>query len=278
MNRKDYAIGLAAAIVLAPTVLADSRVERVFTETFEVGSNPELTIKNIWGNITVLRGKPGRISVEVSEDRSAADREAFDLSLEMIPLRIEQQGDAVSLIVGRRRENQDQHWHCDECRAQYQFVATVPANTTLNLKAINDGDVTVSDIDGVVSARNVNGSVFVEGLRDCDSLKSVNGEINASLNASLPSDCNVETVNGDITFGVSPKSDFRLALTQMNGRVYSEIDVDELDVEPAIETKKRGGRLHYKIRQPAGLRVGNGNGATFHVESLNGDVSIVEVE
>ena len=276
--RSTLYMSLLATLLASPLALAEARIERAFTETFTVGDEAELTIKNIWGDVTVVRGKPGEIRVAIEEDRRAFDQEALDYSLDVIPLRIDQTGDAVSLIVGRKREQYEQQWPCEDCRAAYQFVATVPPDTRVTLRAVNDGEIIVRDIEGLVSAKNVNGPVTVERLRQCDHIKSVNGEVYLGVPGRLPADCAVETVNGDIQVRVTPRSDFDVALTQMNGRVYTQVDVQPIAIDAAIETRQKGGRRHYKIRQPAGLRIGSGQGATLNIESLNGDVSIEEEE
>ena len=52
-----------------------------------------------------------------------------------------------------------------------------------------------------------------------------------------------------------------------------QFEVDQLALPPKVERTDTGSGYHYRIEQPAGLRVGAG-GPAFKYESLNGDIHI----
>lgn len=266
----------AAAVLLATPAFADPvREQREWVQTFDVGPAPTLKVSNIWGDVRISRGDRGVITASISEDRRANGREYFELSHERIPLVIDQTGDEVSFFVGRDQRNMSEQERCRGCRVDYQFLITVPADTTLELRAINDGVVVVDGIDGKVSAKNINGPVTVIGLAQCEHIESINGEVALQLAVPLQSDCNVRTVNGDITITATEKSGIDLALMQSNGRMNSDFPLTTVSIKPEVKHRARNGQNQYEVSQYAGLRLGKG-GHQIMISSLNGDVALVE--
>ena len=54
-------------------------------------------------------------------------------------------------------------------------------------------------ISGQVSAAKVNGPIAAAGLRNCAVMNSVNGEVSLGFDAPPADNCDIGTVNGDIT-------------------------------------------------------------------------------
>jgi DUF4097 and DUF4098 domain-containing protein YvlB len=155
----------------------------------------------------------------------------------------------------------------------YQFEVRVPPNTRVYASTVNDGEVEVSDIEGQVSADNVNGAVTIRNARSCESVESVNGDVSLSFVSAPASDCRIETINGDIRLQVPGGSGLDVAMDLGNGRMTSELPVDPLAIPARVEHRESGGSHRYTIEQAAGLRLAGG-GPVFSVSSLNGDLRI----
>lgn len=263
-------------LLLANIGFAGERVEQseTWTETFAVtASNPSLTIENIWGDVNVRPGKDGEIVVTISERRSAPDQKRFDRSLKTLKLNTESDDNNVAFYVGDR----DNNWHgrnrCRDCRVDYQFDVVVPADAQLDVSTVNDGRIDVAGVAGNVSAANVNGPISVSGIRECSEVNSVNGEVNVDFATPPGENCNIETINGDITLALPERSGFDVTMDLFNGRMLTQLPVDQLALPATVEHIESNGRHQYRIEQQAGVRIGAG-GPMFTISSMNGDIRI----
>jgi hypothetical protein len=262
-------LALMASTISAAEPIVESKT---WTQTYPVATaSPHLVVSNIWGNVRVRAGTVGEISVTIDETRSAPTRKLFDRSLEMMALVIEADSNGVSLLVGGENRNWNFHNRCRECRVDYQFEILVPPGTQVDVGTVTDGRIDVVDVAGTISASNVNGPVYVRGLRDCEVLESVNGAVDISFSLAPGQDCNISTVNGDIIVNMPDGTGVDIALDLFNGRMITDFQVDSYAIPAQVEQSTKDGRLSYKIQQSAGLRL-EGGGPTFSVSSLNGDI------
>jgi len=262
---------LTAGIASSATPVTE---EKAWTETYAVAMTaPHLEVSNIWGSVRVRPGKSGEISVSVSELRTAPDQEHFEMSLKRLKLDIEADSNGVSILVGDRDERWQRMDRCRGCRVDYQFEILVPANTIVDVGTVMDGLVDVRDVEGVVSASNVNGPVSVDGIQDCDTISSVNGGVKIGFSQAPVRDCNIETINGDITLDVPANTSLDVTMDLFNGDIQSEFPVGPLEMPATVEHVVEDGRNQYRIQQLSGIRIGAG-GPTYSIASINGDVRI----
>lgn len=264
-----------AFVVLSAVSLADAQPvieERSWTERHVVTSAaPRLQIKNIWGTVRVRAGSANEIVITVDERRSAPDQQLYERSLQVLGLDIAADDEGVSIIVGDPYDRWDDRNPCRKCRVDYQFDVTVPAGTTVDVGTVVDGRVEVEGVTGLVSASNVNGPVSIRDLHNCSVVDSVNGEVELDFSASPVSDCQIETINGDISLSLPASAGLMASLDLFNGRVESEFDVSPVAVTPAVSESRENGRYRYVIKQAAGIQIGPG-GPSFSFTSINGDI------
>lgn len=270
---------LLAASLAATAAVAEPIVEsREWTERFEVGTaEPVLEIHNVWGDVRVLPGPPGEITLAISERRSAPDRERWERALEVLKLDIAADRDRVSVHVGDRQGRWQRQDPCRGCRVDYQFDARVPPGTRVDARTVNDGSVEVSDIHGLIRAANVNGPVALRGARECEAVTSINGALTLNFAVAPRADCRLETINGDIRLQLPATAGLDLAVDLGNGRLTTEFEVGAVAIPARVERRETRGGHQYRIEQAAGLRVAGG-GPTFTVKSLNGDFRIEKIQ
>jgi hypothetical protein len=269
-----------ALMFLVSSAFAGDRIESSdsWSETFEVSkSSPALEISNIWGDIRVLPGKKGEITVSIKEHRSAPDQARYDRSLETLKLRTETSDEGVSMYVGNRNRDWRGNNTCRGCQVDYQFEVRVPVDTRLDVSTVNDGRIEVEGISGIVNASNVNGPISIAQLRNCHTLNSVNGAVSLSFTHPPGEDCNIETINGDITLKVPNDTGLDVAMDLFNGRMRSELPVDPMAIPATVKHTQSNGRHQYQIDQPAGVRIAGG-GPTFTISSINGDIRIQKTQ
>ncbi|MEO0574428.1 MAG: hypothetical protein AAF004_03120 [Pseudomonadota bacterium] len=269
---------MVTVLVLLCASLTSAHAEPVvekkdWRQTFVVGDAPTLKIDNIWGDINIVTGDSGRITMSFSTERRAANQEDFELSKTLIPLHIDNQGNDVIVRVGRNDRQWSREQRCDRCRLHVDLMVVVPPRTRLDVSTINDGDIQVSGVSGIVSAQNINGAVSTSGLRQCDKIEALNGDINAQFSQEPALDCLIETLNGDIRLSLPDGVSVDFAVETGNGKIRSDLDLSSRDMPAKVERQHSNGRYQYDIEQLAGLRVGSG-GNTLTIKSLNGDIRL----
>lgn len=273
---KNLITGAILFALLASTAAAEEPVteSRAWSESFAVTTaTPHLVIENIWGNVRVRPGADGEITITVDEKRSAPNEKSFARSLELIPLNLTADTEGLSIIVGDQTREWRRQDPCHGCRADYQFDVLVPPGTIVDVGTVTDGQIDVAGVSGTVNARNVNGPVFVSGISACGIVESVNGELELSFAQSPSQNCNIETINGDISVTMPAGSGIDVELDLFNGRMMSDFSVDSYALPASVEHTTTGGKNRYRIQQSAGLRLENG-GPIFSISSLNGDIQI----
>ncbi|MGH8168839.1 MAG: hypothetical protein ACREQ1_16485 [Woeseiaceae bacterium] len=265
----------AALLLAAAPALAEPVAEhRFWMETYDVsGGSPHLEVSNIWGSVQVRAGQPGRITVAVTELRTAPDSALFERSLERIGLNIETGASGVSILVGNPIDRRGSIGDCRGCRVDYQFEIQVPAGTKVDVGTVMDGKIDIRGVAGPISASNVNGPINIDGMQNCTAIDSVNGPIGIGLAGTPVQDCGIETINGDVTFRVPADISVDIALDLFNGEVSSELPVDAFAPPASVEHVAGDGRTQYRIQQLAGMRIGAG-GPVYTVASVNGDLRI----
>ncbi len=234
---------------------------------------PRLEVSNIWGSVRVRAGKSGEIVVSVVEERSAPNRALFERSLDAIRLTVVAEADGVSMHVGDSENRWTRMNQCRGCRVDYQFDITVPADAIVDVGTVMDGVVDVSGVTGTLSASNVNGPVAVHDVHNCDAISGVNGRIDIQFSKSPTSNCNIETINGDITLRVPANTSLDVAVDLFNGAVESEFPLESFSLPATVEQVGKDGRNLYRIQQLSGIRIGAG-GPVYSIASMNGDVRI----
>ncbi|HZW59356.1 MAG TPA: hypothetical protein VFE85_03610 [Woeseiaceae bacterium] len=248
--------------------------QRAWTDTYAVSAAvPRLEVSNIRGSVRVRAGRPGRITVAVTERRSAPDRARFERSLATLTLAVDADASGVSLRVGNRAARGQRSNDCRGCRVDYQFDIEVPPQAELDVGTVLDGKVDIEGVAGSISASNVNGPINLDGVGDCAAINSVNGAISMAFRRPPQQGCRIETINGDIALGVPDGTALDIALDLFNGAVSSEFAVAPFELPATIETIAGDGGTRYRIQQLAGLRIGAG-GPLYSITSLNGNLSV----
>ncbi len=267
------ALALFASVASGESPVSTSNT---WSETYKVRDTaPRLEVSNIWGTVRVRTGRSGEIAVSVVEERSAPSQAMFERSREALKLNVDAGLEGLSMRVGDPEERWTRSNECPGCRVDYQFEITVPEDAIVDVSTVMDGIVDVRGVAGSVNASNVNGSVAVDGVYNCEAIESVNGKIDIGFSRAPTNNCSIETINGDITLRVPADASLDVAFDLFNGTVESEFPLQSFALPATVEHSTEDGRERYRIQQLAGIRIGAG-GPIYSIASMNGDVRIRE--
>jgi hypothetical protein len=264
----------AALLAFAGTVRADVVDTRELMETIPVPANEPLVVivKNIIGPIRVTGHDASRVEMHATETVRGDLQADIERARAEMQLRTETEPGRVAIRVRHIDEDGDRRnrgW--DNYSIEYDIEVRVPRCATLDIATVNDGDVTVEDVNGEFELRNVNGGVRLVRAGGSGTINTVNGDVEAVF-ARAPSEAtSFHTVNGelDVTFPANLSAE--LAFHTMQGDVFTDFDVESLSAPP--EVRRDRGRYVLNTNRNSAFRVGTG-GERHSFNTLNGDIFV----
>jgi DUF4097 and DUF4098 domain-containing protein YvlB len=157
------------------------------------------------------------------------------------------------------------------------LLISVPVHTSLNLRAVNDGDIVVTGVDGELDVDDVNGSVTLNNIAGSAVAHALNGRLVATFTRVNPKKpMAFSSLNGDVdvTFPADVKAN--VSLRSDRGDVFSDFDVQlqAAASQPIVEdSRANGGKYRVKIDKTVKGTI-NGGGPEFQFTNFNGQIYI----
>ena len=253
------------------------KIEKSFAMPAGAGRRT-LEIDNVWGSIEVIGTASEQAHVTVEKSIRAESKGKIEQAKKDVTLDITQQGDALKLYV-----NGPFRCNCHDCErsrdgdgyvVKMDFQVQVPRDIDINIKTVNEGHVSVRDINGSFLVRNVNGDIQIRNIAGSGTARTVNGPVKVSFRQNPREASDFETVNGavELAFARDLAADFKFKT--FNGGIYSDFPVTALPVQ-GMKEEHRGAKVIFRADRYTGARVSAG-GPQIKVENLNGDIRILE--
>lgn len=285
------------SLVLVQTAYGQTFTEKISRElSFEKASSENaLIIANINGPVEVIGYEGDKVLIEVTKTVNAKTDARLEQGKAELQLGVIDRADTLILYVQdgcqqfSKTTRKDGHtqgqsggwgYHSQfekDCHIVYDytmsFMVKVPAALHVIANTINNGDVTVKNVDGVVKAGNINGSIRLENLKSLTEATTINGDLDIDYAVNPGDDCRFYSLNGDINVSFQPDLSADVSFESFNGSFYTNIA--ELEKLPAkIEKSSHGDGIRYKID---GNRYQAGKGGTLlDFETFNGNVYLKE--
>src|SRR5712675_801423 len=253
------------------------KIEKTFSMPAGTGRRT-LEIDNVWGSIEVMGTASDRAQLTVNKSIRAESKGKIEQAKKDVTLDITQQGDVLKLYVdGPFRCN------CHDCErsrddegyvVKMDFKVQVPRDIDIKIKTVNEGHVSVRDINGSFLVRNVNGDIQIRNIAGSGTARTVNGPVKVSFRQNPREASEFETVNGavELAFARDLAADFKFKT--FNGGIYSDFPVTALPVQ-GMKEEHHGAKVIFRADRYTGARV-NAGGPQIKVENLNGDIRILE--
>jgi hypothetical protein len=130
------------------------------TRTLTVAGTPAIVVDGQAGDITVVAGSAGMVTVEATRRARAESAAAASRAAQRIPVDIQQSGATVTV---RARGGGDTSGSGVGTSSAVDLTITVPARAMLDLH-VDTGDVSVSDVAGMLSIAVGAGDVRLAGV------------------------------------------------------------------------------------------------------------------
>jgi len=237
----------------------------------------EVIVDNIFGFIHVEGTSSKDVQLRVHKTIKARTTDKLDIAKKEVTLDIDEDGNTIDLYVnGPFRLTDEERGHIERRNpgyaVHYDFTLLVPYQTSLILKTITEGDISVKNIEGHFDVNNVNGQIEMTDVSGSGDAHTVNGKVEVSFTKNPSSDCSFKTINGDVKLNFQSDLSADFWLKTFTGDAFSDFPVSYLPSKPAKEARKEG-KFVYKSNNTTGLRIGKG-GPEIKMDTMTGDILI----
>jgi len=174
-------------------------------------------------------------------------------------------------------ENNEVNVNTESYMRAIDVTVSVPVRTSLKLRAVNDGDIVVTGVNGELDVDDINGAVTLNNVSGSVVAHALNGHVYATLTRVEPQKAMAfSSLNGDIdvTFPVDLKAN--VSIRSDRGDVFSDFDVQlkAAASQPVVEdSREKGGKYRVKIDKTVHGTI-NGGGPEIQFTNFQGQIYI----
>lgn len=246
-------------------VPAEARDEVHKTLPFsDIGS---IEVRNIKGNVRIAGWEKNEIKID------AVKRATSKEGLQQADVMVEKNGNRLCIYT--RYANAAGSWskvvewfghstcgegqHVPSVHVTVDYELFVPRSAVLGLVSVVTGDVKIKDIVAEVTAYSTNGKLVAQDIAGQVMLRTVNGQIEASL-AKVAGTSSIASTNGSITVTVPPDSSAQVMARSLNGGIENDF---------GLPIQKRQGATGQYVEG----KLGNG-GSELRLRAINGSIKL----
>jgi hypothetical protein len=153
----------------------------------------------------------------------------------------------------------------------------VPVQTSLVLRSVNGGAITVENISGSIDANHTNGGISITNVSGSVLANTTNGKVTVSLNkVSADKAMSFTSFNGtvDVTLPADVKANVMMKTN--NGEIWSDFDIKlSASGKPPVVEDSRSKNGKYKVRIDRAMYGSiNGGGPEMQFVTYNGNILI----
>jgi hypothetical protein len=236
---------LAAGNTMSASVIGTPR--GAFRHLYAMHANARLTIKNLYGNVSITAWDRNAVLVEAI--KHASDPRHLDDALIVV------EPGADSLTIRTQYAGSDA-----EHPTSVEYRITVPRHIHLESVVLTNGQLSLDGLSGPVRASAVNGDIHALKLGGRAELSTVNGRVEANFNRTNPANpISLSSVNGAIALTLPSGSGASLEAQNRSGGIASDVGL--------VARTDAGHRLIVK-----------GAGPRIRLHNVNGGISIRSTE
>ncbi|MEP2667642.1 MAG: DUF4097 family beta strand repeat-containing protein [Cyclobacteriaceae bacterium] len=154
------------------------------------------------------------------------------------------------------------------------LIIEVPSGFDLKVKAYNDGNILITDVQGEVEITNYNGEIAAKNISGSAVASTYNGDITITfdkLTEGTP--MSYSTYNGDIDLTLPSSFKGTLKMKTERGEIFTGFDVNLTKTGPIQKKETKSGTYRVTIDDWVRGDV-NGGGPEFTMKNYNGDILI----
>jgi len=228
------------------------------TKTVKIGTDGELSLSNISGDIVVTRGNGGEATIEIVKTARARTADEAREVLGLVNVTVtERAGRAEVRTVYPQGDDMRRNGRRN-VNVSVNYTVSTPAGTRLTVNSIS-GSIRVSDIKGDVSANSISGTVRVANGGRISAAKSVSGDVEI-IDTQTDGAIDVQSISGGVT--LRKVSARRIDVGSVSGGVtVQDTQSDRVEAHSVSGSVEFGGTL--------------AKGGRYELNSHSGDVRVI---
>jgi len=244
-----------------------SGVDRIPVTLSDASRPAHVKVSMVNGGITVKAYDGKEVIVEArarSRENSREEGGPKRLAISTTGLSVEEENNEVNI-------------NTESYMRPIDVTVSVPVRTSLKLRAVNDGDIVVTGVNGELDVDDVNGSVTLNNVSGSAVAHALNGHLHATFTRVDPQKAMAfSSLNGDIdvTFPADLKAN--VSIRSDRGDVFSDFDVQlkAAASQPEVEDSRgKGGKYRVKIDKTVHGTI-NGGGPEIQFRNFQGQIYI----
>lgn len=266
MKRTILYIPLMALAMAA--LAAEPAADRV-TAAFSDPSRPGVLKVNLINGGIHVKGYSGKeVVIEARASDHESGHEARKDGLRRIPmtstgLEVQEENNVMSVGTGVPNRGTD-------------LDIQVPERTSLKLKTINNGEITVEGVQGEIEVNNINGAVTLTNVSGSAVAHALNGKVTATFVQVDPQKAmSFSSLNGDIDVTLPATIKANVKMKSDRGEVFSDFDiVTRAPAAPVVEdSRSEKGKFRVRLDRSVYGTI-NGGGPEIQFSNFNGSIYI----
>lgn len=241
-----------------------------------------IIIDNVFGSVKVTGYEGDEIQLNIRKTIKASSKNKIETAEEKVKLEITEDDNTIEFFVDgpfRYHNHKSKSWRGyshNDYAVYFDFDLKIPHETNIEVRTVNDGDITIYNVEGDYNVNHVNGSIDMDKISGSGDVYTVNGSVNIDFKKNPGADCRFGSLNGEVTLNFMPKLDADFHLKTFNGEFFSDFPVSHLPAKAKISTE---GNLKktYKLNKTTNVRIGSG-GPVINLDGFNGDMYILSKE
>ena len=259
--------GILILLVSATGLLNAQTTQELVVPLSKAGESGTLDVNIMYGSIKVVGSAVKDVVIKVSTEQKKVEEESGRSGLKRI----------ANNSFGLTAKEEDNYIKVstDLSNKNVMLEIQVPANFNLKLRALNDGDISVENVNGEMEINHVNGEINLTDVSGSAVVGTTNGDIKAKFNSITENTpMAFTTFNGDvdITFPASLKASVKMQSNM--GDIFTDFDM-VMKKGGAPKEEKDAEKGIYKVSLEDWIRGDiNGGGPEITFKNFQGDIII----
>lgn len=176
------------------------------------------------------------------------------------------------LEISARADGNDVTLYCKATGKTVDFDIKIPRSFSLKLKSLDNGKITVINVNGEIEIENPNGDISLENVSGSSVLSSVYGNISAVFREVRPdSPVMLTTFEGDISLDLPVSVNATLKMKSETGNLETDFDYQSTRRQPVVQNVEN--TKIYSLEDWITVKI-NGGGPEIIIRTYNGNITI----
>ncbi len=268
MKKIIHIVAIACLLTSSIEVIAQgNEKEQLVVPLSNPGKTGQLKVGLIHGSITVTgySGKEIIIDAEMVQKRY---KNSTKNGLKRVS--------SGTLDVSAEENNNNVKISTNSYKRSINLDIKVPQNFSLNLSAINNGNINVDNVNGDFEIKNVNGKITMTNISGSVNASTTNGKLTVDF-SKIDNSTNMalSSFNEDIDITLPKASKATIKAKSDQGEIFTDFDMVLEKRKPKVENSSRSNTYRVKIEQWVYGKI-NGGGIEIMMKSFNGDIIVRE--